>query len=89
MQTLRDMEMPASAGFFAVPSKVVHMIKNRLKHWRHMKEMNQKEFAAFLGYHQSQINRWEAQKQQPSIEACFRISKRLEVPIEHLFEPPE
>ena len=70
-------------------AELVHMIKNRLKHWRHVKEMNQKEFADFLGVRRNLYNVWERQNGQPNIESCFRISKKLGVPIEQLFEPPE
>ena len=61
-------------------------LRNKLKYWRHQKMMNQKEFAAFLEINQSQISRWELQKEQPSLESAFRISKKLQVLIEDLFE---
>lgn len=65
---------------------VVYMIRNKLKYWRHQKMMNQKQFAEFLEIHQSQVSRWELQKDNPSLETAFRISKKLNVSIEDLFD---
>lgn len=62
------------------------MLRNRLKHWRHNKEMNQTEFAAFLGVKVAQYNRWENQKQQPEIETAFRLAKIIGCKIDDLFE---
>lgn len=67
-------------------SEVGQVLENRLKHWRHKHEMNQKEFAALLEISQTQISRWENQKDQPSLESAFKIAKKLDISIEELFE---
>jgi putative transcriptional regulator len=61
-------------------------MKNKLKHFRHKYEMNQKEFAEFLGVTQYQLSRWEGQAYQPSLETAYKIAKRLNIKIEDLIE---
>ncbi|MCX7779595.1 MAG: helix-turn-helix domain-containing protein [Negativicutes bacterium] len=65
------------------------MLKNKLKSWRHRMEMNQTEFAAFLGANKNQYSRWERQEIQPSLEWAWIIAKKLNCRIEDLFEAPE
>lgn len=61
------------------------MIKNKLKSWRHKLEMNQIEFAKFLGVNQSHYNRWENQRLQPTLEMALHISKKLNCSVNELF----
>jgi DNA-binding XRE family transcriptional regulator len=62
------------------------MFKNKLKSYRYKQEMNQVEFAAFLGVSQSHYNRWENQKLQPTLEMALRISAKLNCTVNELFE---
>lgn len=57
------------------------MIKNKLKTFRHKHEMNQKEFAAYLGIRYEQYNRYERQDRQPNLEIALRISEKLGVTV--------
>ncbi|MDR6555419.1 helix-turn-helix domain-containing protein [Paenibacillus qinlingensis] len=61
------------------------MLKNRLKDIRHDKRMNQTEFAAYLSITQHQYNRYENNKQAPTLEGALLISQRLSMPVEHIF----
>ena len=62
-------------------------VRNRLKSFRHQKEMNQKEFAEWLGYNPRQYNRWELNRIQPDYENAFKIKEKLELKsIDELFE---
>jgi putative transcriptional regulator len=66
------------------------MLKNRLKHFRHKHEMNQKQFADFLGVQLSLYNRWELQTKQPNLESAWKLSQKLNCTINELFyEAPE
>ncbi|WP_416333982.1 helix-turn-helix transcriptional regulator [Anaerospora hongkongensis] len=66
------------------------MLKNKLKSFRHLKEMNQTEFAAFLGVQQAQFSRWERQVQQPNLEWAYKLCVKLNCNITDLFyESPE
>lgn len=49
-------------------------------------EMNQTEFAGFLGVNQSHYNRWEKQKLQPTLEMAIMISDKLKCTVNELFE---
>lgn len=62
------------------------MLKNKLKSWRHKMEMNQTEFAGYLGINQSHYNRWENQKLQPTLEMALIISSKLKCTVNDLFE---
>lgn len=62
------------------------MLKNRLKHWRHRMEMNQTEFAEFIGCTPGQYNQWEHQKRQPDLDRAWQIAKKLNCTINDLFE---
>lgn len=48
-------------------------------------EMNQVEFASFLGVNQSHYNRWENQRLQPTLEMALQISKKLNCTVNDLF----
>lgn len=61
------------------------MVKNRLKYWRHQFQMNQTEFANYLGLQQAQYNRYERQVVQPTLETALRIANRIQQPIEDIF----
>lgn len=61
------------------------MIKNRLKTLRHQHEMNQTEFAAFLGLNRNQYNRYERQHEQPGLETALMMSEKLGVPVNAIF----
>lgn len=56
-------------------------VRNRLKHFRHQHEMNQKEFASFLGISYYLYNKYERQIVQPSLETALDISAKLKIPI--------
>jgi DNA-binding XRE family transcriptional regulator len=60
-------------------------VKNRLKEIRHDYRMNQVEFAQFLGISQYQYNRYELQRQQPTLEGALMIAEKLNKPLEHIF----
>ncbi|WP_238886369.1 helix-turn-helix transcriptional regulator [Clostridium sp. YIM B02551] len=62
-------------------------LKNKLKEIR-MKEymINQKEFAEFLGLNRSQYNKYENNKEQPSIEVFYKIAKKLNRKIDDIIE---
>lgn len=60
-------------------------IKNRLKEIRHDHRMNQIEFSAFLGIGQSQYNRYELQRNQPTLEVALEISEKLGQTVNHIF----
>jgi len=62
------------------------MLRNKLKSFRFKYEMNQTEFRIMLGVNKDQYNKWENQKYQPSLEWCWKISKKLNCHIEELFE---
>ena len=60
-------------------------VKNRLKEIRHDHRMNQVEFANYLGLSQYQYNRYELQRQQPTLEGALKISEILGMPVEKIF----
>jgi len=60
-------------------------VKNRLKEIRHDRRMNQIQFAEFLGVAQYQYNRYELQRQQPTLEMALRIAEKLNMPVEQIF----
>ena len=60
-------------------------VKNRLKSFRHKYEMNQTEFAAFLGIASDQYNRYERNQRQPVLRIALQISERLGVPVNDIF----
>ena len=62
------------------------MLKNKLKSWRHKKEMNQTEFAEYLEVDKNLYNRWENQKVQPSLLMALKISNKLSCTVNDLFE---
>ncbi len=64
-------------------------LKNRLKYWRHQKQMNQTEFAEWLGINKYQYNRYERQAAQPTLEIAWRIAEKLGIKIDDLFERVE
>lgn len=50
------------------------MIKNRLKSIRHQLEIDtQTEFAELLCVARQQLNRWEQQKEQPSLDTAYKL----------------
>lgn len=60
-------------------------VKNNLKSFRHKYEMNQTEFAEFLGVAHDQYNRYENNRRQPALEIALRISERLGVSVNEIF----
>lgn len=62
------------------------MLKNKLKSYRHKMEMNQTEFAGWLGVNVSLYNRWENQKVQPSLIIALKLSGKLTCTVNDLFE---
>ncbi|SFR16872.1 putative transcriptional regulator [Desulfoscipio geothermicus DSM 3669] len=63
----------------------VMAVRNRLKSIRHQHEMNQKEFAQYLGLSAWSYNRYEKQVIQPSLEVALAIAERLKQPVEEIF----
>lgn len=61
------------------------MIRNNLKSIRHKHEMNQSEFAKYLGLRQDQYNRYERQDRQPTLEQALKISKKLGISVNDIF----
>ena len=61
------------------------MIRNNLKSYRHKYEMNQTEFARFLGVALPQYNRYENNQTQPTLIVALRISERLGVAVNEIF----
>lgn len=54
------------------------MIKNRLKAIRHQLEIDtQTEFAELFNVARPQLNRWERQKEQPSLDTAIKMWKLL------------
>jgi DNA-binding XRE family transcriptional regulator len=52
-------------------------------------EMNQTEFAEWLGVNKNQYSRWERQEIQPSIEWAWNIANKLNCHMEEIFEASE
>lgn len=55
-------------------------MKNRLKHWRHRFEMNQKQFAEYLGVDQNLYTKWELNKKgygQPNVTNLHKLWQRI------------
>ncbi|MDQ7790351.1 MAG: helix-turn-helix domain-containing protein [Clostridia bacterium] len=65
---------------------IVAKLRNRLKSIRHRREMDQGEFAAFLGAGPSTYSRWENQRVQPSLLWALRISRILNLRLEDWLE---
>lgn len=59
------------------PCNQVVVIENRIKHWMHRMEMNQTEFAEFLGRRIQLVNKWIQQKSQPELETVIDIYIKL------------
>jgi DNA-binding XRE family transcriptional regulator len=51
----------------------INSMKNKLAVYRQKLNMNQTEFAALLGVHRVTLNRWERQREQPSLESLLNI----------------
>lgn len=49
----------------------------------------QKEFAEYLELNRSQYNKYENNKEQPSIEVFYKIAKKLNLKIDDLIEDQE
>lgn len=49
-------------------------------------EMNQTEFAGYLGIAVSLYNNYERQHKQPSLENAIKIASKLNCHVEELFE---
>ena len=62
------------------------MLKNKLKSYRHQMEMNQTEFAGFLGIGISLYNNYERQHKQPSLESAIKIARKLNCHVEEIFD---
>ena len=66
------------------------MIKNKLLDIRlKLRYKKQKDFADFLGIAQAQYSKYENNKDQPSIQIFYKISKKLNIPIDDLIEDEE
>lgn len=61
------------------------MIKNRLLSIRlKLEYKKQKDFAEFLEISRPQYSKYENNKEQPSIEVFYRISKKLKIKIDDM-----
>ena len=60
-------------------------VKNNLKSLRHKHEMNQKEFAEYLGLSSWAYNRYENQAVQPTLEVALMIAEKLEITVNEIF----
>jgi len=60
-------------------------VKNKLKTWRHAHQMNQTEFANFLGLPFHQYNRYELNRNQPTLAVALHMAKRLNLKVEDIF----
>ena len=54
-----------------------------------MNQMEQWEFAEFLGVRRQQYNRWERQVVQPNIETAWALAKKLNIKMDDLFTEQE
>jgi putative transcriptional regulator len=62
------------------------MAKNRLRQIRHELMIDkQNEMADLLGINQSQYNRYERHKAEPTLDAALRIAKKLGKNVEDIF----
>ncbi|ACA54220.1 helix-turn-helix transcriptional regulator [Clostridium botulinum] len=60
-------------------------IKNKLLDIRlSMGYKTQKEFAEFLGIRRVQYNKYENNKEQPTLEALYKISLKLNIKMENI-----
>jgi len=62
------------------------MLRNKLKSFRHKHEMNQTEFAEFLGFSVGTYNQWENHKREPALDNAWQIAKKLNCTVNDLFE---
>lgn len=61
------------------------MVKNKLLEVRlRLGYKKQKDFAEYLGISRPQYNKYENNKEQPSIDVLYRISKKLNIKIDEL-----
>lgn len=62
------------------------MIKNRLKEIRlTMLIEHQTQMAELLGLRQEHYNRYESNRQQPTLEMALKIAAILNIPVEEIF----
>lgn len=62
-------------------------IRNKLLEIRlKMGYKKQKDFAEFLDINRSQYNKYENNKEQPSIDVFYKISQKVEIKIDELIE---
>lgn len=60
-------------------------MKNKLLEIRLKKGFKtQKEFAEFLGIRRVQYNKYENNKEQPTLEVLYKISLKLNIPMEDI-----
>lgn len=61
------------------------MVKNKLLEVRlRLGYKKQKDFAEYLGISRPQYNKYENNKEQPSIDVLYKISKKLNIKIDEL-----
>jgi len=61
------------------------MLRNRLKSIRYRHEMNQVEFATFLGVAKGTYNTWERERRQPSLSMALVIADKLRCDVKEIF----
>ena len=61
------------------------MVKNKLLELRlKLGYKKQKDFGEFLGITRSQYNKYENNKEQPSIEVLYKMAKKLNLKVDDL-----
>jgi putative transcriptional regulator len=64
-------------------------VTNKLRSLRFEHEMDQKDFAAYIGANKNLYNKWENQKSQPSLEWALKIALLTERTVESIFSLSE
>ena len=60
-------------------------LRNRLKSIRHKYEMNQEQFAEFLGILSATYNQYETQRRQPNLIVAIQIAEKLRCDLPDIF----
>ncbi len=58
----------------------------RIKYYRELRNMTQKELADCLGTNVRNVRRWENGESIPNVVEALKIAKVLEVPFKDIFE---
>lgn len=77
--------MPSLITFSIKSSEAALMVENKLKVFRAMKDLTQKQLADKVGVTRQTIIAIENNKYLPSLELAFKIADFFEVSLEELF----